>query len=139
MAPKEASVPATRRTASVNGRKGFRTKPVPLILWLEDCGLGKIARVGGKGANLGEMVGAGLAVPPGFVVTKEAYETFVTHSGIWNQILALVAQIDGEDMRQVSEVGRTVRGLIEGHPLPPGVVESIRASYIQRAGRAGGG
>ena len=34
---------------------------------------GRRALAGGKGANLGELVRAGLPVPPGFVVTTEAY------------------------------------------------------------------
>ena len=33
-----------------------------------------VATAGGKGASLGEMVQAGLPVPPGFVVTPEAFE-----------------------------------------------------------------
>ncbi len=34
---------------------------------------------GGKGANLGELVAAGFAVPPGFVVTTHAYRRAVAH------------------------------------------------------------
>ena len=33
--------------------------------------------VGGKGANLGEMVGAGFPVPPGFCITAEAFRRFM--------------------------------------------------------------
>ena len=38
--------------------------------------------VGGKGANLGEMTGAGFPVPEGFVITAEAYRTFMAANGI---------------------------------------------------------
>ena len=38
--------------------------------------------VGGKGANLGEMVSAGIAVPPGFVVTSDAYRLFLKENGL---------------------------------------------------------
>jgi phosphoenolpyruvate synthase/pyruvate phosphate dikinase len=35
-----------------------------------------VAEVGGKGASLGEMIKAGIPVPPGFVVTAEAFKQF---------------------------------------------------------------
>ena len=37
-----------------------------------DAGMGEL--VGGKAANLGELVRAELPVPPGFCVTTDAYE-----------------------------------------------------------------
>ena len=43
------------------------------IVWLEQVGAGDLALVGGKAANLGELVRAGFRVPRGFVVTTQAY------------------------------------------------------------------
>ncbi len=43
------------------------------IVDLSEVGLSDVGLVGGKGANLGEMIAAGFPVPPGFVVTAEAY------------------------------------------------------------------
>jgi len=39
------------------------------ILWFREVSKEDIPLVGGKGANLGEMTGIGLPVPPGFIVT----------------------------------------------------------------------
>ena len=39
------------------------------IAWLRDLQETDAVRVGGKGANLGEIMAAGLPVPDGFVVT----------------------------------------------------------------------
>jgi len=47
---------------------------MPAIVWLDQVGAGDLALVGGKGANLGELVRAGFEVPNGFVVTTQAYE-----------------------------------------------------------------
>lgn len=44
-----------------------------LILPLTDLGVGDVSVAGGKGANLGELVKAGLPVPDGFVVSTDAY------------------------------------------------------------------
>jgi pyruvate,water dikinase len=54
---------------------------------LADVGRGDLALVGGKGANLGELIRAGLPVPPGFVITTDAYRAYV--AAIREQILAL--------------------------------------------------
>ena len=54
---------------------------------LADVGRGDLALAGGKGANLGELVRAGLPVPPGFVLTTDAYRAYV--AGIREQTLAL--------------------------------------------------
>ena len=47
------------------------------IRWFEEIGASDVGLVGGKGANLGEMIQAGLPVPPGFCLTAEAYRDFV--------------------------------------------------------------
>lgn len=44
---------------------------------LEEIGKEEVAAVGGKGANLGEMVRVGISVPDGFVLNTEAYRRFV--------------------------------------------------------------
>ena len=49
---------------------------------LAEIGRGDIAVAGGKGANLGELVRAGLPVPPGFVLTTDAYRAYVAATGI---------------------------------------------------------
>ncbi|PEN13707.1 pyruvate, phosphate dikinase [Longibacter salinarum] len=41
------------------------------------------ALLGGKGANLSEMSGIGLPVPPGYTITTEACEYVVEHDGTW--------------------------------------------------------
>ena len=42
------------------------------VRWLSAVGLGDIASVGGKGANLGELIFAGMPVPTGFVVDVDS-------------------------------------------------------------------
>ena len=42
--------------------------------------------VGGKGANLGELTGAGFDVPPGFVVTTSSYFAFIKQNKLDGKI-----------------------------------------------------
>ncbi|MBD3942125.1 phosphoenolpyruvate synthase [Microbacterium sp. NEAU-LLC] len=44
-----------------------------MVAPLTDFGREDLARAGGKGANLGELIRAGMPVPDGFVVTTDAY------------------------------------------------------------------
>ena len=48
-----------------------------LVLWFDDVRNKDIPVVGGKNASLGEMINAGLPVPPGFAVTAYSYEKYI--------------------------------------------------------------
>jgi pyruvate,orthophosphate dikinase len=55
--------------------------------------------LGGKGANLGEMMKLKLPVPPGFVVTTDACKAFLAASdkfpkGMWEQVLTAVTILE---------------------------------------------
>ncbi|MET0693039.1 MAG: PEP/pyruvate-binding domain-containing protein [Propionibacteriaceae bacterium] len=50
-----------------------------------------IELAGGKGANLGELMQAGLPVPDGFIVTTPAYRAFVEHNDLQSRIVELAA------------------------------------------------
>ncbi|MEO6987112.1 MAG: phosphoenolpyruvate synthase [Aquihabitans sp.] len=52
------------------------------VRWFADLHLADAPEVGGKGANLGEMTGAGLPVPPGFVVVQSAYLAALATAGL---------------------------------------------------------
>ena len=43
--------------------------------------------VGGKGANLGEMVQAGFPVPSGFIITSQAYRDAISENQLENKTL----------------------------------------------------
>ena len=53
----------------------------PIVL-LQDLDQRDVDIAGGKGANLGALIGAGFPVPAGFVLTTAAYDGFVTAHGL---------------------------------------------------------
>jgi len=55
---------------------------MPYVLPLDRITLKDGHLVGGKALRLGELRQAGLNVPPGFVVTTEAYRAFVAANGL---------------------------------------------------------
>ena len=59
------------------------------IVWFNEVTKKDIPLVGGKGANLGEMTNARIPVPPGFIVTADAYYDFLQESKITDKIRCL--------------------------------------------------
>jgi pyruvate,water dikinase len=62
------------------------------IMWLEEFGKESVALVGAKNANMGEMIRMGLAIPPGFAITTEAYDEFVTKKRVKLEIEQYLAK-----------------------------------------------
>ena len=57
--------------------------------------------LGGKGANLAEMVRIGVPVPPGFTVTTEACNAYLASGGrfpegMWDEVLAALKAVEKE-------------------------------------------
>ncbi|GAA0194211.1 phosphoenolpyruvate synthase [Halobaculum roseum] len=98
------------------------------VLWLDDVTADDLDTVGGKGASLGELTGAGLPVPPGFVVTAGTYRTFIEEAGIDEELFAAM-DIDPEDSAALRAAEETARDLILGTELPESVREEILEAY----------
>src|SRR5690242_18630306 len=65
------------------------------VLDLSRVGKDDLARAGGKGSNLGELIRAGFPVPPGFVVTTAAYDRFVAANDLASLVPAAPRDPDG--------------------------------------------
>ena len=60
--------------------------------------------VGGKSANLGEMLNmAEIPVPRGFAITVEAFKQFMAHDNLEKDLQALLAKIKAEDRDSLSD------------------------------------
>lgn len=84
-----------------------------------------LSLVGGKGTNLVTLTAAGFPVPPGFVVTAEAYRLFIEAVGWLDQSLDAFNYADPEQLRDQCAVLRARLGQVS---LPPAVEEAIRAA-----------
>ena len=97
-----------------------------MIRSLTDVDADSVALVGGKGANLGELVAAGVPVPSAFCVTTSAYRAVPRRDN------GLLARIDAVlDARRLLVPGgrrgnrRPIRALIVEAPMPPEIVQEI--------------
>ncbi|MFD1569935.1 phosphoenolpyruvate synthase [Halorubrum laminariae] len=103
------------------------------VLWLEDVDADDVGTVGGKAASLGELIGAGLPVPPGFTVTAGTYRTFIEESGIDDELFSAV-DVDPEDSAALREAEETAEELILETPLPDDVRDEILERYRTMGG-----
>lgn len=102
-----------------------------LVSRFEELRLGDAASVGGKGANLGEMTSAGLPIPPGFVVTAEAYLEAIDHAGIRRRLLDgfREAAAAADDPGRLTTAAAALREAVRGVPIPDDVRAAILGEY----------
>ena len=98
------------------------------IAVLEQLGRDNLGGAGSKGANLGELIRAGFPVPDGFVVTTEAYDSFVAH----NNLRKTIARVFREDQSS----GATIRDAFEEAVIPSEIERAIIAAYRALGGGA---
>jgi Phosphoenolpyruvate synthase/pyruvate phosphate dikinase len=97
------------------------------LLFFNEIDKTQLPWVGGKGANLGEMVRAGLPVPTGFCITTEAYSAFIQTSSQMESLFARLERLMPDQPAQISELGLTIRSHLESVAIP----EEIQASIIE--------
>lgn len=85
--------------------------------------------VGGKGANLGEMIKAGFPVPGGFVITASAYYTFIRHNALEERIKHLLGTVNYENPDSVKEVSGHIRSIIRRAQIPQEIINEVFHSY----------
>ncbi len=90
-----------------------------------------LARVGGKNASLGEMIGglaaAGIRVPGGFATTAQAFREFLGDLG--PRISERLRALDPKDVAALAKCGAEVRSWILEQPFPAELEKEIRSKY----------
>jgi pyruvate, water dikinase len=106
------------------------------IRWFEQCNASSTREVGGKCASLGELIGAGLAVPPGFAVTTASHELFLQSRDLRARESELLASLDYDALAAVTAASQQLRSMVESSELPPSIAEAIRGAYGELCGDA---
>ncbi len=105
------------------------------VKWFHEVGKNDLMSVGGKGANLGEMTQKGLAVPPGFCVTANAYQHFITENGLDETIRVLMYGLDEEDVNRLQEVSLSIQKAMTERPIPTDLEEELIDAYAAFSGQ----
>ncbi len=95
------------------------------IYWLDEIGQEHNDIVGKKCASMGEMRRAGLMVPPGFVLSLEAYERFMKETGAGEELCQYFSRFSA-DSEHLTDVAR---GIMESKDMPKDMKELIIQYY----------
>ncbi len=99
------------------------------IVWFEEVDKNDIGLVGGKGANLGEMVNARFPIPYGFIITSKAYFDFIKQSGLKNKISQLLKNLNYDNPVELQQVSKNIQELINKASLPLDLSKQILHYY----------
>ena len=101
----------------------------PFILFFETISAIDLPKVGGKGANLGELTRAGFNVPPGFCVTTDSFSRFMAKAA--DDIYARLDNISVDNLERLRRVGSTVRADLENISLPTEIADAVVKAWRQ--------
>lgn len=99
-----------------------------LVLGLGDLSASMLPQVGGKAANLGELMSAGLPVPDGFCLTTEAYVQAVEPLGL-GEVHSALQDTPADDLETLAALAARARSLITSAELPTEIAGEILTAY----------
>jgi len=87
-------------------------RPTDLVVWLSEVDKDDTHLVGGKSANLGEMIKAKFPVPDGFVVTATSYFEFIKLNKLDKKIKHLLGTVNYDHPDSIAQVSKHIKKLI---------------------------
>src|SRR5690348_16372338 len=102
----------------------------PLVLPLSAVNARQLPLVGGKGANLGELIRAGLPVPEGFCLTTTAYE-LASQQAELDQFLHKLFMTQTGDLNRLEQYAAMIRDRLQTVSVPLSLVQALREAYQQ--------
>jgi pyruvate,water dikinase len=99
------------------------------VKWFNELSKDDVNIAGGKGANLGEMTKIGIPVPPGFVLTAEAYWKFLDYNNIRDKIKEILSSIDINNPSQLRKASNQIQELFIKGQIPDDLKNEILENY----------
>lgn len=100
-----------------------------IVKWFSELSKDDVPIAGGKGASLAEMYNSKVPVPPGFVVTAQAYGYFIKETKIDKEINKILSKLKVDDTVALNQASQKIREIIEGAKLPKEMEEEITEAY----------
>jgi pyruvate,water dikinase len=93
----------------------------------------KLALVGGKGTNLGELSKMeGMNVPDGFCISTDAFKKIMAESPSLNELLDQLSLLTIADRKKIGELSSAIRKAIEAIAIPSGIEKEIRSRVDEK-------
>jgi phosphoenolpyruvate synthase/pyruvate phosphate dikinase len=104
------------------------------VLGFQEIDATKLALVGGKGANLGELSRIdGIRVPEGFCVTTEAYKSIIAQIPEFHALLEQLSLLKVENREKIREISSKIRDAIAETTMPKDIDEAV-TSHLTKLG-----
>ncbi|PJE68125.1 phosphoenolpyruvate synthase [Candidatus Shapirobacteria bacterium CG10_big_fil_rev_8_21_14_0_10_38_8] len=101
------------------------------IAWFKEIHKEDIPLVGGKGANLGEMYNFGIPVPPGFVISSQAYFYFLEQNNLQPKIKSILTEVNRDDPSSYTAVSDKIKKVFQKAIFPRDLALEIMKSYLK--------
>lgn len=88
-----------------------------------------LERVGGKGRSLSKMVREGFNVPDGFIVTTDAYRTFIADNALQTEIIASAKPALKDGYPAFDQCAKTIGDLILKSPMNDALIAEVKTAY----------
>ncbi|MEM1634438.1 MAG: phosphoenolpyruvate synthase [Nanopusillaceae archaeon] len=107
------------------------------VRWFENLTKDDVGLVGGKGANLGEMTKIGLPVPPGFVLTADAYWRYVDYNNLRSKIEEILSKTNINNPTELLKASEEIQQLFLNGEIPEDLKNVIIENYKNLSRRFG--
>jgi len=104
------------------------------VYWFSEISKEDIAKFGGKGANLGEMYNLGIPVPPGFVISSEAYFHFIEVNNLKEKIREFLSETNKNRPESFTEASEKIKKLLVSSPVPKEIAQETIKAYFKLGG-----
>lgn len=99
------------------------------VLYPENVGKNDVQIVGGKAANLAELIKSGFPVPECFFVTVEAFRKFLAENELEPRIRKVLSEIDFSDQESIMRASSEIKRMILEAEMPGSVKDEILKAY----------
>ncbi|MCU0679710.1 MAG: hypothetical protein MUF50_00130 [Planctomycetes bacterium] len=106
-----------------------KKKELASIKFFKEIDKKSVAIAGGKGASLGEMTKAGLAVPPGFVILSHSFDRFLEETDLFQSIDSELHKTNYNDINSVDKTSAIIREMIHEAKMPIDLSKEIVANF----------
>jgi pyruvate,water dikinase len=89
----------------------------------------RVARVGGKGANLALLTQANIPVPPGFCITTDAFDRYIAALPDGDAQFARLDAVDGQSVDEARRAAEAMRAALDALPIPGDIARDIVAAW----------
>ena len=117
-----------------NGGEELEANHPPMVIIPITSTEATLYTAGGKGANLARLTRLGFRVPPGFIISTDAYHLFVDANHLAEEIAASLQGLAADNLAQLEDASASIRLAFSAGEVPGATELAIRVAYGEMNG-----